>query len=225
MRNLPGMRFLAHGARWQQKDIICAHQRGSHLESGCSAKPGGLPPATPCPDARSRTARRLGCCRMLGPPVSTHVAGWSIGRVFPFRTLGRLLYGFVAANRYSLSKCRGGACRVAKPETTRKRAQLGPFWSCYALGFLIRLPLVAWASAAGAFSRVSVFLRTYGKKVELLNGKLTVLFLHGALPNAVPLLFGELFTAVLYDGVAIDPRSPKVPPPRARHTLRVQTRT
>ncbi|MGO8736074.1 MAG: thiol-disulfide oxidoreductase DCC family protein, partial [Terriglobia bacterium] len=32
-----------------------------------------------------------------------------LGSIFPFRTLGRLLYGFVAANRYSLSKCRGGA--------------------------------------------------------------------------------------------------------------------
>jgi hypothetical protein len=31
-------------------------------------------------------------------------------------------------------------------------------------------------------------------------------------PNAVPLLFGELFTAVLYDGVAIDPGSPKMRP-------------
>jgi glyoxylase-like metal-dependent hydrolase (beta-lactamase superfamily II)/predicted DCC family thiol-disulfide oxidoreductase YuxK len=163
----------------------------------------------------------VACLALLFPP--TWLVG-ALGGVFPFRTLGRLLYGFVAANRYSLSKCRGGACRVAKPETARKRAPLGPFWSCYALGFLIRLPLVAWASAAGAFSRVSVFLRTYGKKVELLNGKLTVLFLHGALPNAVPLLFGELFTAVLYDGVAIDPGSPKMRRSLARHLRRVKSR-
>ena len=147
-----------------------------------------------------------------------------LGSIFPFRTLGRLLYGFVAANRYSLSKCRGGACRVAKPETVRKRAPLGPFWSCYTLGFLIRVPLVAWASATSAFSRISVFVRTYGKKVELLHGKLTILFLQGALPNAVPLLFGELFTMVLYDGLAIDPGSPKMRRSLARHLRHVKSR-
>ncbi|MGA7839463.1 MAG: DUF393 domain-containing protein, partial [Candidatus Acidiferrales bacterium] len=41
---------------------------------------------------------------------------WLIGALgvrFPFGNVGRLLYGFVARNRYSLSKCRGGACSVA----------------------------------------------------------------------------------------------------------------
>ena len=39
-------------------------------------------------------------------------ATWLIGALgerFPFRNAGRLLYGFVAKSRYSLSKCRGGA--------------------------------------------------------------------------------------------------------------------
>jgi hypothetical protein len=31
-------------------------------------------------------------------------------------------------------QCRGGACRVAKPETVRRQAKLGAFWSCYTLG-------------------------------------------------------------------------------------------
>jgi predicted DCC family thiol-disulfide oxidoreductase YuxK len=62
-----------------------------------------------------------------------------LGQRFPFRNAGRRLYGFVAANRYSLSKCRGGACRVAKPEAVRRQARLGAFWSCYTLGFFIRL--------------------------------------------------------------------------------------
>src|SRR5271166_3435820 len=53
------------------------------------------------------------CLARLFP--STWLIG-VLGSVFPFRTLGRLGYGFVAANRYSLSKCRGGACSVAKPE-------------------------------------------------------------------------------------------------------------
>ena len=58
---------------------------------------------------------------------------------------------------------------------------------------------------------------------RLLDGKLTILFLNGMLPNAVPLLFGELFTTVLYDGVAIDPGSPKMRRSLARHLRRAKT--
>jgi hydroxyacylglutathione hydrolase len=147
---------------------------------------------------------------------STRLIG-VLGQVAPFRAAGHLIYGFVAANRYSLSKCRGGACRVAKPEAVRRQARLGAFWSCYTLGFLIRVPLVLWAGITAARHRVGVFVRTYHKRLDLLNGKLTILFLNGALPNAVPLLFGELFTAVLYDGVAIDPGSPKMRRSLERH--------
>ena len=145
-----------------------------------------------------------------------------LGQRFPFRNAGRLLYGFVATNRYSLSKCRGGACRVAKPEAVRRQARLGAFWSCYTLGFFIRLPLVVWAGIKAAAQRTSIFVRTYHKRLDLLNGKLTILFLNGVLPNAVPLLFGELFTAVLYDGIAIDPGSPKMRRSLARHLRRVK---
>ncbi|MFZ3210640.1 MAG: DUF393 domain-containing protein [Terriglobales bacterium] len=120
------------------------------------------------------------CLARLFP--STWLIG-SLGQRFPFRNLGRLAYRFVAANRYSLSKCRGGACRVANPETVRRQARLGAFWSCYTLGFLIRLPLVTWAGITAAAQRASVFARTYRKRLELLNGKLTILFLNGTLPN------------------------------------------
>jgi predicted DCC family thiol-disulfide oxidoreductase YuxK len=57
------------------------------------------------------------------------------------RTLSRLLYRFVALNRYSLSKCRGGACRVVNPATVVKRSSLAAFWSCYSLGMFLRLSL------------------------------------------------------------------------------------
>jgi glyoxylase-like metal-dependent hydrolase (beta-lactamase superfamily II)/predicted DCC family thiol-disulfide oxidoreductase YuxK len=147
-----------------------------------------------------------------------------LGQHFPFRNAGQLLYGFVARNRYSLSKCRGGACRVAKPEAVRRQARLGAFWSCYTLGFFIRLPLVLWAGVKAAVERMSVFARTYHKRLDLLNGKLTVLFLNGVLPNVVPLLFGELFTAVLYDGAAVDPGSPKMRRSLARHLRRMKAR-
>lgn len=134
----------------------------------------------------------------------------AMGRRFPFRSIGRAVYGFVARNRYSLSKCRGGACRIAKPEAVRRHSGLGAFWSCYTLGFVIRLPLVMWTGAKTAVQRVSIFARTYNRRLVLLNGKLTILFLNGLLPNSVPLLFGELFTTVVYDGLAVDPGSPKM---------------
>jgi glyoxylase-like metal-dependent hydrolase (beta-lactamase superfamily II) len=51
----------------------------------------------------------------------------------------------------------------------------------------------------------------------LLNGKLTIMFLNGMLPDTVPLLFGELFTTVVFDGVAIDPGSPKMRRSLRRH--------
>ncbi len=156
----------------------------------------------------------VACLARLFP--STWLVG-ATGRRFPFSYLGRLLYGFVARNRYSLSKCRGGACQVAKPEVVRRRAQLGAFWSCYTLGFFIRLPLVLWAGMRAAAQRTTLFARTYHHRLDLLDGKLTILFLNGMLPNTVPLLFGELFTAVLYDGVAIDPGSPKMRRSLARH--------
>ena len=154
---------------------------------------------------------------------STWVVG-KLGQWFPFRNLGRSIYGFVARNRYSLSKCRGGACRVAKPEMVRRQAEFGAFWSCYTLGFFIRLPLVLWTGIKAAFQRANVFARTYHKELRLLNGKLTILFLDGLLPNAVPLLFGELFTTILYDGIAIDPGSPKMRRSLARHLRQLKPR-
>ena len=61
-------------------------------------------------------------------------------------------------------------------------------------------------------------------RVDLLNGKLTILFLNGMLPNTVPLMFGELFTAIIYYGIAIDPGSPKMRRSLARHLRQVKLR-
>ena len=161
----------------------------------------------------------VSCLARLFP--STWLMG-ALGQRFPVGNLGRRFYGFVAKNRYSLSKCRGGACHIAKPEAVRRQARLGTFWSCYTLGFFIRLPLVLWAGIGAAAQRASTFARTHHKRLDLLNGKLTILFLNGVLPNMVPLLFGELFTTILYDGVAIDPGSPKMRSSLARHLQRLK---
>ena len=77
-----------------------------------------------------------------------------------------------------------------------------------------------WSGLKGAAQRASVFIRTYRKRLDLLDGKLSILFLNGFLPNAVPLLFGELFTTVLYDGIAVDPGSPKMRASLKRHLAR-----
>jgi len=163
----------------------------------------------------------VACLARLFPP--TWLIG-VLGQRFPFCHLGRLLYGFVAKNRYALSKCRGGACRIARPESVRRQARFGAFWSCYTLGLFIRLPLVLLAGAMAAVQRVKTFERTYGKRLDLLDGKLSILFLNGVLPNTVPLLFGELFTMVLYDGIAVDPGSPKMRRSLARHLKRMKRR-
>ena len=96
----------------------------------------------------------------------TRIIG-TLGQWFPFRSIGRQFYGFVATNRYSLSKCRGGACRVAKPEAVRRQARLGAFWSCYTAGFFIRFPLVMWAGIKAAMRRISIFARTYHQRLDL----------------------------------------------------------
>ena len=165
-------------------------------------------------DAVSTLARRFSSTWLIG----------TVGNWFPFRNLGRLIYGFVASNRYSLSKCRGGACRIANPEAVRRKARFGAFWSCYTLGFFIRLPLVLWAGVKAAMQRLSIFIRTYHQRLDLLNGGLTILFLNGLLPNVVPLLFGEQFTMVLYDGVAVDPGSPKMRKSLLRHLRWIKPR-
>jgi glyoxylase-like metal-dependent hydrolase (beta-lactamase superfamily II)/predicted DCC family thiol-disulfide oxidoreductase YuxK len=145
----------------------------------------------------------------------------ALGAVPPFQQMCRLGYRFVARNRHALSKCRGGACRVARPDVVRRQSSFTAFWSCYSLGFLIRVPLVAWSAARGALGRLSVFFRTYQRRLDLLGGKLSILYLNGLLPNAVPVLFGELFTAIVYDGVMVDPGSPKMRRSLMRHLRRI----
>ena len=83
---------------------------------------------------------------------------------------------------------------------------------------------MAWAAIKAAAQRSSIFARTYHQRLDLLNGKLTIFFLNGILPNTVPLLFGELFTAVVYDGIAIDPGSPKMRRSLARHLRQANTK-
>lgn len=164
-------------------------------------------------DAVARLARLFPLTWILG----------AAGSIPPCKQLARLVYRFIARNRHSLSKCRGGACRVAKPDAVRRKANPTAFWSCYTTGFIIRLPLVLWSAIRGGFHRLFVFFSNHHRRVDLLGGKLTILHLNGFFPNAVPLFFGELFTAILYDGVMIDPGSTKMRGSLVRHLRGIPT--
>lgn len=119
-------------------------------------------------------------------------------------------YRWIAANRYQLSKCRGGVCGVDHVDTTRSTAELMPFWTCYTLGMLASLPLIAASAARDAGRNVAGYARTRGRRVELLDGRLRLLFLGGWPTAVVPLAFGELFAAVWYRGLLVDPGSPRM---------------
>jgi glyoxylase-like metal-dependent hydrolase (beta-lactamase superfamily II) len=141
----------------------------------------------------------------------------ALGAVPPFRWLGRLLYRFVAANRYALSKCRGGACHASRPNDVRRRAALAPFWTCYTIGFLLRFPLSVAALVRSVSRHIGLVWRTRGRRIDLLNGKLSLVFLNSFTCDLVSLLFGEQFLMLLYDGVAIDPGSTRMRASLTRH--------
>lgn len=141
----------------------------------------------------------------------------ALGAVWPFRALGRAAYRFAAQNRYAISKCRGGVCQSSSPRRVREQAALGAFWSCHTVGLTLRLPLILGSAVLTAWRRARVFFATRGRRVDLLGGRLSILFLNGFFPNLVPLVFGELFTAIVYDSVAIDPGSTKMRRSLERH--------
>ena len=155
---------------------------------------------------------------------STWILG-ALGAVPPLSSLARRLYRWVADHRYAVSKCRGGACRAARPRVVRERALGRAFWSCYTLGMLVRAPLVIAAECGALAANAVGFAATYRRRVELLGGRLTLLFLGGWPADLVPLTFGERFAAVLYDGVLIDPGSPRMRASLARHLRRLPPKT
>ena len=93
-----------------------------------------------------------------------------IDRFGPTRRLARSVYDWLAANRYELSKCRGGACSIDKPATTKRPAPLQVFWTCYNLGLVFRLPLIASHVLRTQADHVVNHARTYRKAVDLLDG-------------------------------------------------------
>jgi glyoxylase-like metal-dependent hydrolase (beta-lactamase superfamily II)/predicted DCC family thiol-disulfide oxidoreductase YuxK len=134
----------------------------------------------------------------------------AIGAVPPFRWMGRFLYRLVATNRYALSKCRGGACHAFRPQEVRRRTTLAPLWTCYSIGFLLRFPLSVAALGRSITRHISLLWRTHSRRIDLLAGKLSLVFLNSFTCDLVSLMFGEQFLMIIYDGVAIDPGSTRM---------------
>jgi predicted DCC family thiol-disulfide oxidoreductase YuxK len=138
--------------------------------------------------------------------------------LFPvLRSISRALYRIVARNRYALSKCRGGACRVSRPADVQKRSTSRAFWSCYTAATLLRAPLSLATAAHDVCVRIQRYFLTFRKRIDLLDGRLQLRFLGGIPCDVVPLVFGEQFWTVIYDGAIIDPGSPKMRRSLARH--------
>jgi glyoxylase-like metal-dependent hydrolase (beta-lactamase superfamily II)/predicted DCC family thiol-disulfide oxidoreductase YuxK len=131
----------------------------------------------------------------------------ALDRLALTRAAAGRVYEYVARNRHQLSTCRGGACASFEPAEVRRRADAGPFWACYSLGLLLRLPLVAGVAAADQVRFARDYARTFRRRVVLLDDRLELWFLGGFPADAVPLVFGERFTAVWYRGVLVDPGS------------------
>jgi glyoxylase-like metal-dependent hydrolase (beta-lactamase superfamily II)/predicted DCC family thiol-disulfide oxidoreductase YuxK len=129
----------------------------------------------------------------------------ALGSLPPFRWAGKSLYGWVARNRYALSKCRGGACRSVRVEQLERHAPHDAIRTCHWFGMLMRLPLSVGAILSQIGRNCLRFVRTYGRRYQFLGGRLQLCMLNGLPCDLISLLFGEHFLMIVYDGIAIDP--------------------
>jgi len=162
---------------------------------------------------------------LVGWQAVARIAG-AIPLAAPLAALDRLAatraaaaagYRYVARNRHQLSTCRGGSCEGLAPAGAGRRADAGPFWTCYSLGLVLRLPLVAGVAAMDQARFARDYARTFRRRVVLLDNRLELWFLGGFPADVVPLAFGERFTAVWYRGALVDPGSVRMRQSLARH--------
>jgi len=99
----------------------------------------------------------------------------------------------------------------------QQRANTGPFWACYTLGLLLRLPLAGAAAAADQVRFARDYARTFRRRIVVLDNVLELWFLGGCPADVVPLVFGERFTTAWYRGVLVDPGSVRMRPSLATH--------
>ena len=92
----------------------------------------------------------------------------------------------------------------------QKRGGLFPFWTCYMAGLVLRLPLIMCSAVSGFLRHVRTYLRTWRRHYSFLDGHLQVFFLGGFPSDLGPIIFGEQFWMILYDGLLVDPGSPRL---------------
>lgn len=145
---------------------------------------------------------------------------WPAGAVLELpilRQLSDAAYRFVASHRYQISKCRGGACRTLLTTQSQDAGDLSAFWTCYSMGFLLRLPIAVLFAFRQLGRNTATYLRTRRRRRSFLGGKLDVFFLGSAVSDVVPPLFGEQFWMLAYDGLLIDPGGPRMSRSVIRH--------
>jgi glyoxylase-like metal-dependent hydrolase (beta-lactamase superfamily II)/predicted DCC family thiol-disulfide oxidoreductase YuxK len=131
------------------------------------------------------------------------------------------LYGWIAANRYSLSRCRGGVCRSVRQDLVRQTAGWRAFQACRFVGWGMIAPLAAALFVLRLGRQCRMWWRTRHRSAHLLGGRLSIHFLGGGLSFAVSLLFGELFTMIRYRSLIVDPGGTRLRRSAVRHLRRL----
>lgn len=144
----------------------------------------------------------------------------ALDRLGAVRDAGTAGYRALARHRHALSVCRGGSCATGRTDALARRSAARAFWSCYGLGLLARLPLIAGVVARDTGRHWRDHARTFRRRVRLRPGELELWFLGGPRSDVVPLLYGERFTAVWYRGALVDPGSPLMRRSLDRHLRR-----
>ncbi|MGH9722515.1 MAG: DCC1-like thiol-disulfide oxidoreductase family protein [Bryobacteraceae bacterium] len=149
----------------------------------------------------------------------------ALGAVPPLRWLGHSVYGWIARNRYALSKCRGGACRSVDTNELNRHGAAGALRACHWFGLLMRLPLTLRAILGQIVRNCARFTRTYRRRIDLLDGRLQLFMLNGLPCDLISLLFGEHFLMIVYEGVAIDPGPTRLRGALLRHLRRLPAKS
>ena len=105
-----------------------------------------------------------GMLSQFGLFVPSHVAHWRTWISFPVSKCGTTALRICCPEQIFPQQVPRWRVQRCETKAVRRQARLGAFWSCYSLGFFIRLPLVVWSGIASAARRTSVFVRTYDQR-------------------------------------------------------------
>jgi len=142
--------------------------------------------------------------------------GW-LASLPGLRSAADLAYRWIARHRYSLSRCRGGRCRVQRDDLMKQPSQWQAFQLCRFTGWTLVAPLGAALSCRRVWRQFRTWLSVRGKSAQLLDGRLSLFFLGGGVSATVPVFFGELFAMIRYGSLLVDPGGSRMHRSVARH--------